>query len=190
MRGRRRATHTKTQRHTHVNCSLPLPTSKHTNNSIAVILLETQDTLREPPAASVSMKKSVTVSMTTAMGFYRECDWFLCVCFGGVGVGVWGACFVSRACFRAIAATSSPDHPLQHTPQNKTTTVSVAVCGYAALGDAVGGDVIKSFVGVAPPWVVSLARAMVRCACVCLFGGFSAHTHAHRLVVVVLALLL
>ena len=40
--------------------------------------------------------------------------------------------------------------------------MSVAVVGYAALGDAVGGDVIKSFVGVAPPWVVSLASAMVR----------------------------
>ena len=52
-----------------------------------------------------------------------------------------------------------------HTPKTPTIikqTVSVAVVGYAALGDAVGGDVIKSFVGVAPPWVVSLASAMVR----------------------------
>ena len=62
---------------------------------------------------------------------------------------VWGFLPLTRRCqFLTIMKNKS--------------TVSVAVCGYAALGDAVGGDVIKSFVGVAPPWVVSLASAMVR----------------------------
>lgn len=55
--------------------------------SIAVICLEIQDTLREPPRASVTMKRVLNISLTVAMSFYVAVS---CVSYAALGNNVPG----------------------------------------------------------------------------------------------------
>lgn len=54
----------------HCRCLHPLP-SLHSAYSCAIILLEVQDTLREPPRAVKSMKKTVPSALTTTFTLVR-----------------------------------------------------------------------------------------------------------------------
>lgn len=119
--------------------------------SCTTVLLEVQDTLREPPAAVVSMKKAVPFALLTTFVLVRR--------------GVSDSQAVLRC--RCIALLPRR-HACMHAtvlrppacPPAHTQYLGVTVTGYAALGDDVTGSILLSF-AAAPGWAVILANLFV-----------------------------
>eukprot|EP00775_Hariotina_reticulata_P001466 gene1466-1808_t len=142
--------------------------------SCAIVLMEVQDTLREPPPAAVSMKKTVKQSiglldyMMTINGSHdrplrlRLTETFLlstgaagrllagssgsCPCGEGGGAGSW-----RDDCDGAVPLSLSVTFALY---------AAVSVTGYLALGNAVPSSIVLGF-DDAPIWVTIMVNLMV-----------------------------
>ena len=90
--------------------------------SFAQVLLEIQDTLRQPPPPGRTMRQACNVAVTGAFSFY-------------ILVATTGEFVLADTC---------PAHHLPTYPESCRRTCA----GYAALGDGTPGEVLNGFPGV------------------------------------------